>query len=94
MKIRWRDSHIAQLWHFEHENVCVIFGVMEAAFVVAFERFFFGTASEQPVIFCDAEFLVHLTTHRHAVVATRTTRLNERIQSLFGLGGQSLQITL
>ena len=39
VKIRRRDRHVAQLRHLEDESIGLVFGVVETAFVIAFETF-------------------------------------------------------
>ena len=92
MEIRWGHCHIAQLRDLEHEGICLVFGVLKAAFVVALESLFFGAACHQPIVLGDTKFLEALTTYGDTVVASGTTGVDEGFQPLLGLGAQGIAV--
>ena len=92
VKVRRRDRHVTQLRYFEHEGISLVFGVVKTTFVIAFECVFGRAAGHQPIILGDAEFLVGLTAHGHAVMATGATGVDECVQTQFGCFGQRLGI--
>jgi hypothetical protein len=77
MEIRRRDGHIAQLRHFENKSVCLVLGVVETAFVVAFESVLRRAAGDQPIVLGDTKFLIRLPAYCHTIVATGAASIDE-----------------
>src|SRR6185436_20733156 len=62
------------------------------ALIPTFEQFDLLASSQQPVILCHAEFLVHLPADGHSAVATGATEAHEFFQAVFRLAAQSVGI--